>query len=201
MTDAVQADILLKSFHDAVMADAIRAKGKLEAEMEAKREAELAKARREISDKMNYYIHAETEKARNAQNQRAANHGMGYRKTLLGIRKEIEDEVFAQVGERMQAQIGSVAYDAYFSALLRLHEREFRGQHFVFEVGPADKAREAEIRAVCPDCAVHVNGKLTMGGFIATAQSGSVRIVETTESRLDRLRELFCAHADLIIDL
>ena len=196
MTDAEQADILLKSIRDAVMADALLERDQLAEQTETKLAAELEKAHNEISGRMDYYIQSETEKIRNAWNQKISQHAMEYRNALLHIRDEIKDEVFSQATDRMREFVASEAYGAYFTALLKRHERVFAGRRFVFEVGTADMVRGEEIRAACPGSEVCENPELRLGGFVATEHGGALRVVETTESRLDRLREHFSEYAD-----
>ena len=199
MPNEDQTAILLKTLREAVIADAQDEKDKLFADMESRRAVEMEKARNEITDRMNYYVRSETEKVRNTWNQKTAQHAIEYRNDLLHIREEIENEVFSRVEARMRDFVASGEYAAYFSALLKRHGKDFAGRRFVFEVGPADKGREAEILAACPGSEVRENESLTLGGFIATEWGGALRVVETTESRLSRLREHFSENADLII--
>jgi vacuolar-type H+-ATPase subunit E/Vma4 len=181
------------------MEDAKLERDKLIADMEAKRATGLEKAKREIADRTKYYIQSETEKIRNTWNQKTAHHTLEYRNALLRIREEIEDEVFSRVEARMRDFVESGEYDGYFSALLRLHKKDFAGRHFIIEVSPADMKRKQEILSLCPGSEVQENPELSLGGFIATESGGALRVVESTKSRLERLRENFSEHADLII--
>lgn len=193
-----QLDILLQPFREAVMADAKNECEEILSELNKRYDAQNEKIRDEVLNQTYYYIQSESEKIRSGVAQELSARSVKLSGRLLDQRRQIEDDVFAEVRERVRAFRDTDGYRDFLLALIKKHP-ELLSEPFTISVAPFDMRFESDIKKLCPLCEVQAADGIKDGGFEALPRGGAFRITETLDARLLKLRSRFSERPELIV--
>ena len=179
----------LLHFTDAVMKNAARESDELRRQLADTRTKTLEKAREEAQEAARTYYDREAARIRAESGREVSRHLMDSKRQIYLRRKEITQEVFEQVCERIRTFTGTPDYYDHMVQMLRRAMEQLPGAQAVtvqlrgedMSFAPKLSAALAPVKVECQE------GSFSLGGFILQCSQLGLRVDCSFDNRLDEL--------------
>lgn len=179
----------LLHFTEEVLRNAAQQSEQMKQELNEAKAAALAEAKIEAKDAARSYYDKEAARIRAESGREVSRHLMDSKRKIYLRRKEITQEVFEQVCQRIAAFTATEKYYAHMEAMLR-HALELlpgaqavtvqlRGEDMSF--APKLSAALAPVKVECQE------GSFSLGGFIVQCSQLGLRVDCSFDNRLEEL--------------
>ena len=185
----------LLHFTEAVVRNAAQQSAQMKQELDQAREAALAEAKIEAKDAARSYYDREAARIRAESGREVSRHLMESKRRIYLRRKEITQEVFQQVCERIRAFTATPEYGQHMEQMLRAALGQLPGaKAVVVQLRREDMALAPKLAAALAPVQVQwQEGAFSLGGFIIHSSQLGLRVDSSFDNRLE---ELACHFAE-----
>ena len=179
----------LLHFTEEVVRNAAQQSEQMKKELEEQRAAALAEAKIEAKDAARSYYDKEAARIRGESGREMPRHRMDSKRLIYLRRKEITQEVFEQVCDRIRTFTGTADYYDHMVQMLRRAMEQLPGAQAVtvqlrgedMSFAPKLSAALAPVKVECQE------GSFSLGGFILQCSQLGLRVDCSFDNRLDEL--------------
>lgn len=184
-------DIFLKSVTDYAQTQC----KKLERTAETQMQKEITAYKKQAAEISRSNTNREIGKIQSDAALRAAEYESEKRLVLADLRSELSDGIFDEITLKIKAFTQSSEYADF---LKKSAERLFAviGSEIVFYVRPCDMIYEKLFKEIAENAEIREDGKISLGGIIATDKAATLRADDTLDSRLSNEKKAFFENAD-----
>lgn len=187
-------------FYMAINHYAEEQRKKIEAEIDAYKQKELADAESEVLLESYRMIQREMAQMRNGIAREMAQREMDARRGLLIKREEMSRKVFERAAQQLTEFSQSDKYGEFLEASARRLKKAVRGKGTVLFLGEKDKKYEDLVRkAFGEDCPVQTDAAIRLGGLRAVNAASGVMADDSLDTRLESQHEWFEEHSGMAV--
>lgn len=184
-------DIFLKSVTD--YAD-IQCK-KLERTAETQMQKEITEYKKQATVNSRNNTNREIGKIQSAAGVKAAEYESAKRLHLVNLRNELTDGIFADAELKIKAFTASPEYPDFLKRSAQ-NLIQTIGSEIVFYIRPCDTVYADALKEIAGNAEIREDGKIRLGGIIATDKNETLRADDTLDSRLSAEKKAFFDNTD-----
>lgn len=197
----VNSDEQVSKFVQAITDYAKEQREKILQEVEEFKTKRLQQAEQEVLMDAYRMIQKEQQELQNKASREMSRRELEARKKLLGKRRGMMDEVFAQAREELEAYAALPAYAQALEASLRTMAQTLPAEGTVYAVAPKDEDKLAALSALCPPGSrVEVSAGIQLGGLLGENRQAGLRLDDTLDTKLELQREWFTENSGLTVE-
>lgn len=193
-------DINLQRFADAVFADAENEKRQLMTELEAKRTERFEHLENEILSEAYDEMQAHIAAIRNESAAAVSAATVEERSSLIALRSELEEKVFAAAAARIEAFRGTADYPALLERQAAAAADQIGSHSCVIRLRADDMALADRLCALFSSAAAEADAHIALGGFSVLCPEANIVIDQTFDSRFAEARQRFRSTSGLTIN-
>lgn len=183
----------LNRFTETVLGEVTRENRDLKRELKEKRDSMVEQARTEAKEKSRAYYDVEASRIRTEMGHEISRHLMDIKRQVYLRRKEIGDEVFDRVRERLVAYTQSPDYAACLNQFLATSLSQLSGAKAVTVRLRAEdmKYAEALVKSAAPVAVTCEEGAIALGGMTVHCSELGLQVDASFDTRLAELADTF----------
>lgn len=191
----------LSKFVQAITQYAEEQRDKIIREAEEYKSERLKKAEREVLTDAYKLIQSETEAIRKQNVREMSLRDLASRKEVLVRRRQITDEIFERVKEKLKSYTLSPEYGQYMEGLLGRMAPLLPDDGTVYYISRGDERLKERLSKLCPPNArIELSDNIEIGGILGVNAKSGYIIDNTLSSKLNAQSSWFAASSGLNID-